>query len=111
MSKPNKKTVDDQLASISPKVNGRFFSVAKDSHLLYLAYEIVVKDGQVVEAKCISRAPDLGQTAVAQCQIGLWEALRNQDSKDMKWNQPTYGLTLSHSLPMHALRMKPELWA
>jgi hypothetical protein len=67
-------------------VTGTFFTVAKQSHLLYEAFEITVKDGVVTDVKNISRAPDLAHTAVAICQRELWVKLRVQNKETVAPN-------------------------
>lgn len=62
---------------------GRFYTVAKDSHLLFSAFQIDVVDGVVVEIKCLSRAPDLLASAVGYAQSELWSASRTQKTEDL----------------------------
>jgi hypothetical protein len=59
-------------------VNGKFFSVVKVSHLLYVAYEIEVAKGIVVGVRCLSRAPDQQHTAVGAATSEIWPASRDQ---------------------------------
>lgn len=66
-----------------PQPTGRFYTVAKDSHLLYSAFQIDVIDGVVVEVKCLSRAPDLLASAVGYAQSELWAASKDQKTEDI----------------------------
>ena len=70
-------------ASNQPKPSGRFYTVAKDSHLLYSAFQLDVVDGVVTVVKCISRAPDLLASAVGYAQSELWAASREQKTEDI----------------------------
>jgi hypothetical protein len=60
-------------------VTGKFYSVVKVSHLLYVAYEIEVLKGVVVSTKCLSRAPDQQHTAVGAATSEIWPASREQN--------------------------------
>jgi hypothetical protein len=82
MLKPKNKA-DKPSGNKLPQPTGRFYTVAKDSHLLYSAYQIDVVDGVVVEVKCLSRAPDLLASAVGYAQSELWAASKDQKSGDL----------------------------
>jgi len=64
-------------------VNGRFFTVFKDSYLLYLACEIKVLKGIVVDFKILSRAPDQQCTAVGAATSEIWPASREQTQESV----------------------------
>jgi hypothetical protein len=63
----------------TPNLSGTFYTVAKESHLLYLAYEVTVKNGVVESVRCISRAPDSSSIAVGLASRELWTNLRTQE--------------------------------
>lgn len=76
--KPAPKTTALPPANAPTDVSGIFYAVGKDSHLLYTAWEVEVKDGVVVRVKGLSRAPDLAATAVGKCASEIWSNLRTQ---------------------------------
>lgn len=86
MAKPKRDTasVSSSPRLDSPRPTGSFYTVAKDSHLLYSAFRVDVVDGIVVDVVCLSRAPDLLASAVGYAQSELWSSARTQDTGDMK---------------------------
>lgn len=75
--KPVSKPSPSQKRS-PPSVTGTFYCVARESHLLYQAFEIDVRDGVVTAVRCLSRAPDLAASSVGHCARGLWVNARTQ---------------------------------
>jgi hypothetical protein len=74
---------DTASVSPSPRPTGSFYTVAKDSHLLYCAYRVDVVDGVVTKLTCLSRAPDLLASAVGYAQSELWTSARTQHAEDL----------------------------
>lgn len=67
------------------KVNcsGKFYAVAKESHLLYEAFEITVENGEVVKVTNLRKAPDMLQVLVKECEQQLWTNARQLSSKSV----------------------------
>jgi hypothetical protein len=77
MSKRPSNVSPTKLPTIA--VTGTFFTVVKESHLLYEALEIEIVDGVVVSVTSLNRAPDLSQVAIGNCQRRLWKVAMEQD--------------------------------
>ena len=83
MSK-SKKVAEQPQDNFPIEVTGKFVTVAKNSHLLYEAFEIEVYKVIVVSCKPLSRAPDLSQIAIGSCQRQLWA---NMNQKQVAENE------------------------
>ena len=77
MSKRPSNVSPTKLPTIA--VTGTFFTVVKESHLLYEALEIEIVDGVVVSVTSLNRAPDLSQVAIGNCQRRLWKVAMIQE--------------------------------
>lgn len=82
MAKFSKKT--ENVVAPVKGVTAKCYLVAKDSHLLYEAYEVTLVDGVVTDVKCLSRAPDLAASAVGQASAAIWRALRDTTTETLK---------------------------
>jgi len=77
--KPKPKTVEVQVIPTT----GTFVSVFRSDHLLYEALQIDVKNGRVIDAKIISRAPDFAATAIGSASKALWKHHTTQNRKEV----------------------------
>ena len=82
MSKPKKQQEEVAAAGFPIEVSGKFVTVAKNSHLLYEAFEVEIYKGIVVAVKTLSRAPDLSQIAIGSCQRELWSNMNQKQVVD-----------------------------
>lgn len=81
MSKRPSNISPSKLPSIA--ITGTFFTVVKESHLLYEALEIEIIDGVVVSVTSLNRAPDLSQIAIGNCQRRLWQVAMQQKKEEV----------------------------
>lgn len=71
----SKQTKKQEAVSPTKGVTAKCYLVAKDSHLLFEAFEVTLVDGVVSEIRNLSRAPDLAASAIGQASSAMWKAI------------------------------------
>lgn len=84
MKKQNKEEAINPLADTPLPSIVKAVTVIKTNYLSCVAYELTIIDGQILEAKPISEAPDVMAITAGHCSRKLWEFSKDQKSKDYK---------------------------